>query len=631
MTTASNSIDHPLLATLKDVERYEQVPYQERFSIQSTYDLIINAAKKFGDDTALDFMITGMPDEPTIPISYNKLAERVNQTANLLHTAGVGATDAVSIMLPSLPQTHYAIWGSQAVGISNPINPLLDVEHIVEIMNEVQTKSLITIAPTDASDLWQKVETIIDKVPSLTSLLIISMPGLTKDIPAINNPRINVIDYSVALEQQESNQLIFDRKINENTIAAYFHTGGTTGQPKVAQLTHKGICFITQLMDGTSAYKGRFNTLSALPLFHIFGVVVAGIGAIFSGRCIVMMTPTGFRNPNVVQHWWHHVAKYKINSFGAVPTILAVLLDMPVGNNDVSCLESIGSGAAPLPEKLKIAFEERFNTTILNGYGMTETSCLITRSVLEKPAPGSSVGFRLPYTELCIAHVDDNKIAKTCETNTAGVVLVRGPHIFSGYLNTSDTDNAWATDSDEKQWFNTGDMGYLDNDGYLHLTGRAKDLIIRGGHNIDPVLIEEPLSKHPAVSMSVAIGQPDAHAGELPVAYVSLKPNTEATEEELLTHCETNISERAAIPKRIEIINEIPLTAVAKIFKPELRNRATEFALNTALETANIKAQITAKHDSHKGQTAAILLSEMDTLEAAQKALASFPVHIEFS
>ena len=168
---------------------------------------------------------------------------------------------------------------------------------------------------------------------------------------------------------------------------------------------------------------------------------------------------------------------------------------------------------------------------------------------------------------------------RECATDEIGTLLISGPAVFPGYLRDGDNAKVWAAPG----WLNTGDLCRIDRDGYVWLTGRAKDLIIRGGHNIDPQLIEDALVTHPAVAMAAAVGQPDAYAGELPMAYVALRPGTSVSLEELVAHCREHIPERAAVPVRIVILATLPLTAVGKTFKPELRWRAIEHVLTAGI------------------------------------------------
>jgi fatty-acyl-CoA synthase len=205
------------------------------------------------------------------------------------------------------------------------------------------------------------------------------------------------------------------------------------------------------------------------------------------------------------------------------------------------------------------------------------------------------------------------------------VLVVRGPNVFAGYKVAEHNRELWIDAGEGERWLNTGDLGRQDADGYFYLTGRKKELIIRGGHNIDPAAIEQPLHEHPAVLMAAAVGRPDAHAGEVPVAYVQLKPGADAAEEELMTFARDHIGERAAVPKAIRIVPAMPLTGVGKIFKPTLKLRETEDALIEALRSAGVPfASVKARNDPSLGTLVDVALAEGADRQLARSALGQF-------
>ena len=506
------------------------------------------------------------------------------------------------------------------MAIANPINHLLQVEHIIEILNEVKAKVLVTVSVSDATELGEKVQHIIDSVPSLKHLLV-----LENNASSASNKTVKIADFNQAIAAQSKARLPQHLQPKGEDIAMYFHTGGTTGRPKVAKLSHDGISFVVQVYAGFNAYHGKTPVLNALPLFHVFGVIAASLSMFMVGRAVVIMTPQGFRHPNTVKNWWYFVNQYQVCWFPTVPTIMSMLLQQPDEKIDLSCFEYAGSGSAPLPQELKKSFEVKFNCTVTNGYGMTETSCLIARVLPEYEVEGVSVGNAIPYTQVIAAQLNGNKISRVCAADESGVILVKGPNVFQGYLNESDNNGAWVED----EWFNTGDLGVINKQGHIQLTGRAKDLIIRGGHNIDPQIIEDTLMAHAGVIQAVAIAQPDVHAGEVPVAYVVLK-DKHITAQQLLEHCKHHISERAAIPKRIEVLDSFPLTAVGKVFKPMLRNSATEFSIHALLNSQHIAAKVKSEFVPNQGQVVHIDLHNPQNQQKTAKLLVAFPVPVNY-
>jgi fatty-acyl-CoA synthase len=623
--TDSATAAAPLLDTMADIQAFEKLPLQSQFPFSNSYALISDSARRFGDQPALEFLLSGEADEPAQTISFKQLAADVTRTANLLHNLGVGADDAVSIILPILPQSHPVIWGAQACGIANPINPLLEAGHIAEIINAAEAKVIVCLAPSEFSDLWQKLQEILKHTSTVHTVLAVRQSGLTND-DALELPghNITVLDYNSAIVAQPHEQLLHQRSLDAGLIAAYFHTGGTTGRPKIAQLTHGNMAFLGQLMQLYTAHQERQTVMCGLPLFHIYGVVIQGIAAFSVGYRVVLLTPSGFRNVAAMKNFWQHVERFRVKSFSAVPTVLTVLAQIPVGHADISSLTNINSGAAPLSPAFEQSFEKKYAVQISNGYGMTETTALISRAPEQQPV--GSVGMRVPYSRIRIVHLEGTRVVKDCATGEGGVILVKGPQIFQGYKSEIDNANAWIEDG----WFNTGDLGYMDAEEFLYLSGRAKDLIIRSGHNIDPELIEEPLNQHPSVASGIAIGMPDPFAGELPMAFVVLLPGNNCSSADLLEYCKKHISERAAVPRRIEIIDAMPLTAVGKIFRPALRQRITETVLQEHLSSAGLAAEISTHLDKKKGLTALIKLADPGRRNEADELLAPYALIFEF-
>ncbi|WP_406828518.1 AMP-binding protein [Microbulbifer sp. ARAS458-1] len=584
----------PLLS-LEQVRRLEQTPCAERYPLSTIPALLRQACERYTDDTAIQLLLTGEPGETPISTSYRQLFDSTLRAHQLLKELGFGRDQVLSLLLPILPETQILTFAAQCGGIANPLNPMLDAEHLAAIINATGACMLAACAPQLDPEGWAKVQYLLRACPTIHSLLLIAPPdtpldpNLASDLPE----RVQLVDYRVRAANAQAVPLAALPSAGDT--AAYFHTGGTTGRPKIAKLTQANFAFVAQAMRDVTALPEGHTQLNGLPLFHIYGSMAAGLASVINGCRVVHLTPAGFRTPAVIQNFWQLVAEHRANIVPVVPTLFGLLLDANVDGLDLSCLWEMGSGAAPLPEGLKRRFEIRFDLRIAEGYGMTESCCLIARAQgspvpIECAAPAGSVGLPIPYTKVCIANLTSGQLLPL-RRDDVGNILISGPNVFAGYLEESDNKGVWFTDDDGCRWFDTGDCGYLDADGYLYITGRAKDLIIRGGHNIDPQLIEEPLREHRAVAEVVAVGMPDARAGELPVAFVQTCAGANVREEELLDFAAEHIRERAAVPKRIFIVTEMPLTAVGKIFKPELRRRALACAADELLRGAGIEAQ----------------------------------------
>jgi fatty-acyl-CoA synthase len=214
-----------------------------------------------------------------------------------------------------------------------------------------------------------------------------------------------------------------------------------------------------------------------------------------------------------------------------------------------------------------------------------------------------------------------------CAVDEVGVLVVSGPNVFGGYRDPAQNEGLWVDCGNGLRWLNTGDLGRRDADGYFFLTGRRKELIIRGGHNIDPAVIEEPLHRHAAVQLAAAVGRLDAHAGELPIAYVQLKQGAAVTEAELIDFLGRSIGERAAVPRHVRIVPEMPLTAVGKIYKPALKQREAKDALETALREAGVAfSALEMTADPARGTTVHVELNAAASSDAARQVLGRFPL-----
>ncbi|MBU2431483.1 MAG: AMP-binding protein, partial [Proteobacteria bacterium] len=386
---ANSSSNKPADQAINEITTYEKQALGQRFPVTNTYQLIQQTKHKFGKNFALAQLYTAEKDEMPQYLTFDQFTRKTRQMAGLLKKLGVKRNDAVTILLPTLMENHIAFWGSQAVAIANPINHFLDADLICDIMNEVNSKILITLAPKDSLNLSKKASEIIAKVPGLTHVLLTTdRADKTVDIQEFKNlcldplnmgSEIQILDFSQALEEQADTSLPEEMPINSTDTAIYFHTGGTTGKPKIAMLSHASVSFVAQVYADFNHHHGPSASLNALPLFHVFGTIAASLAVFLQGRCVVMMTPTGFRNPNVVKNWWHFVEYFKVAWFATVPTIMNALLEIPVGNHNIDCLKYVNSGSAPLSVNLKNTFARKFNVTVVSGYGMTESSCLISR------------------------------------------------------------------------------------------------------------------------------------------------------------------------------------------------------------------------------------------------------------
>ncbi|MBT2322058.1 acyl-CoA synthetase [Variovorax paradoxus] len=566
MSSAPFSPSFPI-HSIEDVRRLEETPLSEALTVRSTHEIFRNAAAAFGDRTALTFLRTADPADEPIRWSYAELLAGIHQTANMLHALGVGPDDAVAVLLPGCLEYHLALWGGEAAGIVQPLNPLLSDEKLVSLMTAGRAKVLIAYGSDEESGMWSKAMRLRGQVPTLTTVLRVAPHD--EPVGAAGALPEGVADFNALCARVPADRLESGRDIAPSDIAAYFHTGGTTGAPKLARHSHGAQVFTAWASVKLQGLKSTDVTINGYPLFHVAGVLPASLSALSAGVEVIIPTTALLRNKQVLANYWRLVEKYRPTSLSAVPTVLAALANVPLDGADISSISYCRTGAAVLAPELAARFERLFGLHVHESLGMTEMAGISTITPPGVIGPAGCVGFRLPYSQLRIVALDEHGNASDRElpAGEQGMVLFKSPNLFSGFLDPADTAKAFTADG----WLATGDLGWLDGEERLNLSGRSKDLIIRSGHNIDPKTIEDALGAHPAVQLCAAVGAPDAYAGELPVAFATLVPGMKASEAELLAFTAARVDEAPAKPKSVVVIEHMPMTNVGKIYKPELR------------------------------------------------------------
>jgi fatty-acyl-CoA synthase len=597
-----NTIEHKIVRCYADTKALETIPLEQRDIPSTTYEALKRGEAINPDAPALSFFVApGLYQHPHV-WSYCQLLEKITQTANMLRRLGIGRDDVVAFILPNLPETQYVIWGGETAGITFAINPMLESEHISHLLSAAKTKWLVTLAPDQDADLWQKVQDACVDTPNLQGILtvgfsqylpggVISSKGETNN--AALNTKFEILDLQTEIAKENGKTLDFELP-KADDISSYFCTGGTTGLPKIAMRSHFSEVYdawALQLINGF-LFSSGFTMFCGLPLFHVNAQLLTGLVPWSYGAHVVLGTPAGYRTDGLIGNFWQIADHYNINGFSGVPTVYAGLMQAPVTNNNISSIKFAMCGAAPMPKELFKAFQKKFGIQIIEGYGMTEGACASSvNPTIGEPRIGS-IGLRLPYQKMRTVILNDNdEFERFSNLNEIGVLAINGPNVFSGYKEASHNQGIWI-EIEGGKWFNSGDLARQDEDGFFWLTGRKKELIIRSGHNIDPKLIEEPMHKHPAIALAAAIAKPDLIAGELPVLYVELVPEQNISVEELLSYAKQHISERAAVPKDIKILAKMPVTPVGKIFKPALKIMEIEAVVKQEAKKLNVKLQI---------------------------------------
>jgi fatty-acyl-CoA synthase len=573
--------------SLADIEALERgTPYEQAIPARTTYGLIARSARRFADRTAFSYLPDGELGTAPERVSYAALLGHIHRAANLFRRLGVGPQDAVAILAPNIPATHYALWGAQLAGRACPINFMLQPEHIAALLEASGAKVVVALGPNAELDVWSALQ----RVPGLAARTVLR-------IDASATPGAGSFEAALA---EEADDLGFDPQLGPDRVAALFHTGGTTGAPKLVQHTH-----------GTEAHTGWFAhrfygfdehtvEINGFPLFHVAGAFVYGLALLAIGATQVLPTVTGMRNAAFLRNYWKFCERERVTALACVPTILASLCNLPI-DADITRVKVAYTGGSPLPTELAQRFESTLGIAVRNILGMTECAGLVSIEPLLAPRVAGSAGLRLPYTEVRVVPWRDSlALEARCAAGETGIVVLRGPHVSPGY-----TDARRNAGLFEQGWLVSGDLGHLDAQGYLHVTGRAKDVIIRGSHNIDPGLVEDAFLAHPAVAMCAVVAEPDAHAGEVPAAFVMLKPGVQLSGDHLLAEVAARVYERPAVPKRVVVLEALPTTAVGKVYKPALRGQAIVLKLQEVLGAAAPGVQLTVAVQEQGGGLAA--------------------------
>ena len=534
---------------LADIEALERTAYEHAIPERTTYGLIARAAGLHPGRAAFVYLPDGEPATPSVRVSYAELLANIHRAANLFRSLGVGPDDAVAILAPNIPATQYALWGAQVAGRACPINFMLQPGHVTALLDASRAKVVVVLGP-DA------------EVPGLGDRALLRIGA----------------GFEAALQAQP-HALQFDPRLAPDRIAALFHTGGTTGAPKLVRHTHGNEAHSAWFAHLFYGFDETAVEVNGFPLFHVAGAFVYGLASLAVGATQVLPTVTGMRNTAFLRNYWKFCEREGVTALACVPTILASLCNVPV-DADISRVRVAYTGGSPLPSELAARFERTTGIPVRNILGMTECAGLVSIEPAAAARVPGSAGLRLPYTQVRVVPWRGGRaqLEASCAAGETGVLVLRGPHVSPGY-----TEAARDAGMFEQGWLVSGDLGHLDAQGYVHVTGRAKDVIIRGSHNIDPGLVEDAFLAHPAVAMCAVVAEPDAHSGEVPAAFVTLKPGAQVEPAALLAAVAPTVYEPPAVPKRVVVLDALPLTAVGKVYKPALRLAAIELKLQEVL------------------------------------------------
>lgn len=454
-------------------------------------------------------------------LTYGQFAQRVDTFAAQLSSKGIRRGNVIAIMLPNRVELVVAIFAAWRLGATaTPINPAF------------------TATEADYQITDSRARLIVN---------------LNADSPTGGLPAIHVADIKTIGKPSR----LPPANVLRDDLALLVYTSGSTGKPKGVMLSHGNLLAMASMMANHLQLTRDDHCLLILPLFHVNAVLVSVLTPMLAGAQTTVMgkfAPLPFLEL---------IEKRRPTYFSGVPTIYALLASLPADvTPDTSSLRFAICGAAPVSAELLAKSEERFGFVMIEGYGLTEGTCCSACNPIDGPRKLGTVGPALAGQQIAIMS-DDGQILPAGET---GEVLISGPIVMSGYFGRPEETAATIRGG----WLRTGDVGHLDEDGYLTLVDRIKDMIIRGGENLYPKEIESTLSEIDGVLETAVVGKPDPVLGEVPVAYVALYPESAVTEDDLFAHCRAHLT-RVKVPVSITIVDAIPKNPVGKIDKPRLR------------------------------------------------------------
>jgi long-chain acyl-CoA synthetase len=471
------------------------------------------------------------------------LADRASRLASGLAGLGVNPGDRLLVLMANCPEvqiTYTAAWRAGAV-----VTPLIFLVSEDELRHALADSGAVGVVTT--AEFLPKVSAAAAGVPGVRFVLCVDAPA---------DAGQNVFDFADVASASLGS--IVPRSGSD--LAALLYTGGTTGRSKGVPLSHANLNWCGQAVDPESATANLTSHLIPLPLAHAYGLLVLCIG--LHRKDPSQMYLMRWFNP---AGWVALAEEHRIQGSALVPSMIAMLLTEPLESHDLSALTSVSSGAAPLPAEVRRQFQARVpSATIYEGYGCTESATIISSNPADRPRHGS-VGLPVPGCDVSI----QSDSGEPLSAGQDGEICVRSPGVMSGYWNTPDMPQVLAGG-----WLHTGDIGHLDEDGYLYVVDRKKDLILRGGFNVFPRDIEDVLVTHPAVAQAGVVGRPDDRMGEEIVAFVSLSPGSSATEPELVAYAKEHLS-AAKYPRDVRIVPMVPLTSVGKLDRKKLREWVT--------------------------------------------------------
>jgi len=501
-------------------------------------------------------------------ITFKELDEYANRFAGALADLGVKKGDKVALIMPNIPQmviAAYAVWKLGGVVVmTNPLYTERELEHQLNDSESTVAVVLDLLVPRmlklkDKTGLRTIIAAHIrDYLPFPVKQLF---PFIKKPMHRSVVPGEGVLDFVTLMNKYPPQAPGVDVAFDD--LAALLYTGGTTGVSKGVMLSHANLCINVQQLKAWifDAEEGQDSVIGIFPFFHSAGFTAVMNQSIYRTLTVVLVPRP---EPAAVLEM---MRKYRPTWFPCVPTIYVGVLNHPdFAKTDFSYVKGCVSGAAPLAVETIRAWEKAVGATIIEVYGLTETAPLAHANPWRGKTKVGSVGIPVPDTDCRIVDIETG--TQDLEIGKSGEILLKGPQLTKGYYKRPDETALAIKDG----WFYTGDIGYMDDEGYLYIVDRKKDMIIAGGYNIYPREIDEILYEHPKIQEACAVGIPDPYRGETVKAFVVVKPGESLTEEEVISYCREKMAAYKA-PKTVEFLDELPKSNIGKVLRRALRER----------------------------------------------------------
>jgi long-chain acyl-CoA synthetase len=507
-------------------------------------------------------------------LTYRQLDDLVNRFAAGLQGMGVKKGDRVAVMLPNCPQfiiAAYATWRVGGVVVCcNPLYVAREVEHLV---NDSEAETFIVM-----SSFYDRVK----RVRANTSLERVIVTNIKEYFPTVLK-----LLFTLAKEKKEGHRVDISGdadthwfqdvirgapaqpapvEIDPQDVSTLIYTGGTTGGPKGAQLTHRNLVSNATVLNlWTKSKEAEDVLIAVMPYFHSYGLTV-GVNTCIANALTIVQIP----NPRDMVHVLKSIEKHRVTFYPGVPTMFVGFNNFPEREKyDLSSLRFAVSAAAPLPPEVQERFEAITGGKMIEAYGLTETGPAASMDPIDRPR-AHSIGVPLPDTDMKIVDVETG--TREMPVGKIGEIIIRGPQVMKGYWKLpTETANALRVGPDgQSGWFYSGDIGFMDEDGYFHIADRKKDIIIAGGYNIYPADVEAVLYEHPEVKEAAVVGVPHDVRGETVKAFIVLREGESATEDEIIAFCREHMA-AYRVPRVIEFRDDLPKSLVGKVLRRELR------------------------------------------------------------